>query len=36
MTYPGVTGETKFNDIGDAIKSFTKVKVENGQFVEVK
>lgn len=36
MNYPGVTGDTKFDSIGDAVKVFTKVKVENGQFVEVK
>ncbi|SKC84870.1 ABC transporter substrate-binding protein [Maledivibacter halophilus] len=36
MTYPGVTGETKFDENGDAIKVFTNVKVENGKFVEVK
>lgn len=36
MTYPGVTGSTKFDSIGDAMKSFTTVKVESGKFVEVK
>lgn len=36
MTYPGVTGETKFDENGDAIKVFTKVKVKDGSFVEVK
>ncbi len=36
MTYPGVTGDTKFDDNGDAIKKFTRVKIENGEFVEVK
>ncbi|WP_090551501.1 ABC transporter substrate-binding protein [Natronincola ferrireducens] len=35
MVYSGVTGQTSFNDIGDAIKSFTTVKIENGVFVEV-
>lgn len=36
MEYPGVTGLTKYDSNGDAIKVFTKVKVENGTFVEVK
>ncbi|WP_273321921.1 ABC transporter substrate-binding protein [Vallitalea guaymasensis] len=36
INYPGVTGETKFDSIGDAMKVFTKVKVEDGKFVEVK
>ena len=36
LTYDGVTGVTKFDQNGDAIKNFTKVKVENGKFVEVK
>ncbi|MCX7842572.1 MAG: ABC transporter substrate-binding protein [Clostridia bacterium] len=37
MNYPGVTGATKFeNKIGDAVKTFTMVKVQNGKFVEVK
>jgi len=36
MEYPGVTGDTKFNEIGDAVKTFNYVKVENGKFVEVK
>lgn len=35
MTYPGVTGSTKFDSIGDAVKVFTKVKVQDGKFVEV-
>ncbi len=35
LEYPGVTGVTKYDDLGDAIKKFTKVKVENGQFVEI-
>lgn len=35
MTYPGVTGETKFDQAGDAVKIFTAVKIENGRFIEV-
>lgn len=35
IDYNGVTGETKFDENGDAIKSFVYVKVENGKFVEV-
>ena len=34
--YDGVTGPTKFDADRNAIKSFSKVKVENGQFVEIK
>ncbi len=33
--YRGVTGTTTFDAIGDAIKSFNRVKVENGSFVIV-
>ncbi|ABR50200.1 Extracellular ligand-binding receptor [Alkaliphilus metalliredigens QYMF] len=36
LVYDGVTGETKFEDNGDAIKAFSLVKIENGQFIEVK
>jgi branched-chain amino acid transport system substrate-binding protein len=37
MNYPGVTGPTKFeNNIGDAVKSFITVKVQDGKFIEVK
>lgn len=36
LDYPGVTGQTHFDSNGDAVKSFTYVKVENGKFVEVK
>jgi branched-chain amino acid transport system substrate-binding protein len=31
--YKGVTGETTFNDIGDATKEFTKIMVKDGKFV---
>ncbi len=33
LEYPGVTGNTMFNEIGDAQKTFNKVKIENGKFV---
>jgi branched-chain amino acid transport system substrate-binding protein len=37
MNYQGITGTTKFeNNIGDAVKSFTTVKVQDGKFIEVK
>lgn len=36
INYKGVTGETKFDENGNAIKHFVYVKVENGKFVEVK
>lgn len=36
INYVGVTGETKFNENGDAQKTFTRAKVEGGKFVEVK
>lgn len=36
IAYNGVTGLTTFNEIGDAQKVFTRVKIENGQFVEIK
>ena len=31
--YKGVTGETKFTEIGDATKVFTKIMVKGGKFV---
>lgn len=34
IDYPGVTGETTFNDIGDVQKSFVKVTVKDGKFAE--
>lgn len=33
LTYPGITGETKFDEIGDATKSYTKLVIQNGKFV---
>ena len=33
IEYPGVTGNTMFDDLGDAQKTFNKVKVQDGQFV---
>lgn len=33
ITYPGITGETKFDDIGDATKQYTKLIVKDGKFV---
>lgn len=36
MTYQGVTGPTKFDSNGDAVKTFTIVKIQDGKFVEVK
>lgn len=35
INYPGITGQTTFNEIGDADKSFNWLKVENGTFVKV-
>lgn len=35
IDYPGVTGQTSFNEIGDADKSFNWLKVEDGKFVKV-
>ena len=35
IDYPGVTGQTSFNEIGDADKSFNWLKVEGGKFVQV-
>ncbi len=34
IDYPGVTGETTFNDIGDVQKSFVKLTIKDGQFTE--
>ena len=34
IDYPGVTGETTFNDIGDVQKSFVKLTIKDGQFAE--
>lgn len=34
IDYPGVTGETVFNDIGDVQKAFVKVTVKDGKFAE--
>ncbi|MDD7434776.1 MAG: ABC transporter substrate-binding protein [Peptoniphilaceae bacterium] len=36
LTYQGVTGEIKFNGIGDVTKQFTHVIIQNGKFVELK
>lgn len=33
ITYPGVTGETKFDEIGDVQKDFVKMTVKDGAFV---
>lgn len=33
ITYPGITGETKFDEIGDASKQYTKLIVKDGKFV---
>ena len=35
ISYPGVTGLTSFNEIGDADKTFNWLKVQNGDFVRV-
>lgn len=35
ISYPGATGQTRFNEKGDAQKTFAWLKVENGAFVEV-
>lgn len=35
VDYPGVTGQTKFDENGDVQKEFVKVIVEDGKFVEV-
>ena len=33
ITYPGITGETKFDEIGDASKQYTKLIVQDGKFI---
>lgn len=33
ITYQGITGETKFDEIGDAAKEYTKLIVKDGKFV---
>jgi branched-chain amino acid transport system substrate-binding protein len=33
VTYPGITGETKFDEIGDATKQYTKLIIKDGKFV---
>ncbi|MBH1942177.1 ABC transporter substrate-binding protein [Mobilitalea sibirica] len=33
ITYQGITGETKFDEIGDATKEYTKLIVKDGKFV---
>jgi branched-chain amino acid transport system substrate-binding protein len=33
ITYPGITGETKFDEIGDATKQYTKLIIKDGKFV---
>ncbi len=35
LEYPGVTGDTSFDDQGDATKAYTKVEIRDGEFVEV-
>jgi len=36
IQYPGVTGMTSFNNIGDALKTFNTVTIKGGKFVLVK
>ena len=36
IEYPGITGITKFDDIGDVQKDFVKVTIENGKFIQMK
>jgi len=36
IQYPGVTGQTSFNNIGDAQKTFNTVTIKGGKFVLVK
>lgn len=36
VDYPGVTGQTKFDEIGDVDKNFVKVTIKDGKFVEMK
>lgn len=33
IDYPGITGQTTFDEIGDAAKSYTKVIIQDGKFV---
>lgn len=33
ITYSGITGETKFNEIGDANKTYTKLIIQDGKFI---
>ncbi len=33
IDYPGITGETTFDEIGDAAKSYTKVVIQDGKFI---
>ena len=33
ITYPGITGQTKFDEIGDASKEYTKLIIREGKFV---
>lgn len=35
IDYPGVTGQTKFDEIGDVQKAFVKVTVKDGQFAQL-
>lgn len=35
LEYPGVTGDTSFDERGDATKAYTKVEIKGGEFVEV-
>lgn len=36
VQYPGVAGDTKFDETGDVQKEFVKVTIENGKFVQMK
>ncbi|GAA4296099.1 ABC transporter substrate-binding protein [Anaerocolumna aminovalerica] len=36
VQYPGVAGDTKFDENGDVQKEFVKVTIENGKFVQMK
>ncbi|MDF2608544.1 MAG: Extracellular ligand-binding receptor [Lachnospiraceae bacterium] len=33
ISYPGITGETQFDEIGDASKEYTKLVVKDGKFI---
>lgn len=35
LNYPGVTGDTQFDEIGDVHKAFVKVEIQDGKFVEL-